>query len=82
MRYRCFCWPGRELVIGGLWSKVRRASFLDGGKAIRFEQTGSRLVLKGLPRESPDKIASVSVIKLECATRPRHVLGRHYVVIW
>ncbi len=44
--------PGSELAIGGLRVKVHKASFLDGGKPIAFEQTDNRLVLKGLPTEA------------------------------
>ena len=74
-------WPGKELAIGGLKTKVKRASYLATGKPIRFEQTGNRLVLKGLPRSSPDRIAGVTVIKLACESKPRQVLGAGYVVL-
>ena len=74
-------WPGRELAMGGLKTKVLKASYLATGKPIRFEQTGGRLVLKGLPRTSPDKIAGVTVIKLKCASAPRLELGAGYVVL-
>jgi len=39
------------------------------------------LVLKGLPDESPDEIAGVCVIKLECDGPPRQVLGAGCVVL-
>jgi alpha-L-fucosidase len=74
-------WPGRELAIGGLKAKVLRASYLATGKAIAFEQSGTRLVLKNLPRTSPDRIAGVTVIQLACASKPRQVLGAGYVVL-
>jgi len=51
------------------------------GEPIAFEQTENRLILKGLPETNPDKIAGVSVIKLECASAPRQVLGAGYVVL-
>jgi alpha-L-fucosidase len=79
--YWCHRWPGRELAIGGLRSKLARASYLATGKAIRFEQTRDRLILKGLPPSCPDRIAGVCVIKLEFESRPRQVLGRGCVVL-
>ena len=77
----CSRWPGGELVIGGLRTKVRRASFLATGKRIALEQQGQRLILKRLPGSNPDRIAGVCVIKLECKSRPRQVLGAGCVVV-
>ena len=74
-------WPGKALVLGGLRTKVVRASYLATGKAIRFEQSGERLVLKNLPRTNPDKTAGVCVIKLACTSKPRQVLGAGCVVL-
>jgi len=75
------CWPGKELTLGGLKTRVTRASYLATGEAIAFEQKGERLVLKGLPRSSPDKIAGVTVIKLQCRSAPRQELGAGCVVL-
>lgn len=77
----CNRWPGSELAIGGLQMQVKRVSFLATGEPINFEQTENRLVLKGLPESNPDKIAGVSIIKIECASAPRQVLGAGYVVL-
>jgi alpha-L-fucosidase len=77
----CSRWPGRELAIGGLRTKVDKVSFLVGGKRIAFEQTKDRLVLKGLPRTCPDKIAGVCVLKVGFRARPRQVLGAGCVVV-
>ena len=71
----CHNWPGKEIVIGGLVPKVKKASLLATGKPIRFEQKGERLILKNLPKSNPDKIAKISVIKLECNGEPRIRLG-------
>ena len=68
-------WPGRTLVIGGLKSKLKKASFLATGRPIKFRQQPDRLFLYYLPRTNPDKIAGVTVIKLEFASRPRQELG-------
>ncbi len=75
-----FHWPGREIAIGGPRSTVKRATLLATGREVSFEQTRDRLVLTGLPKRSPDKLAGVTVLKLECASRPRQVLGPGYVV--
>jgi alpha-L-fucosidase len=74
-------WPGNELALGGLKMRVARASYVVGGKPIRFEQTGGRLVFKGLPKASPDRVAGVTVIKLRCRSKPRQELGAGCVVL-
>ncbi len=74
-------WPGGDFAIGGLRTKVKKASFLATGKRIRFKQEKDRLILKGLPKRPPDRIAGVTVIKLEFAARPRQVLGAGCVVL-
>ncbi len=94
--YWCTRWPGRELVIGGLRAKVRKASFLASGIPINFEQGDiaggaansanhrpmeNRLVLKDLPYHAPDKIAGVTVIKLEFDGTPQQKLGAGCVVL-
>lgn len=77
----CTRWPGEELAIGGLRTRVVRASLLATGRPIVFEQTADRLVLKGLPHSQPDPIAGTAVIKLEFDGPPRQVLGAGYVVL-
>jgi len=79
--YWCTRWPGRELVIGGLLTQVKKASLLATGESIALEQAENRLVLKGLPESNPDKIAGVSVIKLEFDAPPRQMLGAGCVVL-
>jgi alpha-L-fucosidase len=79
--YWCRWWPGKEIAIGGLLTKVVRASLLATGEPVEFEQTGNRLLLKGLPATSPDKIAGVTVIKLEFNEPPLQKLGTGYVVL-
>jgi alpha-L-fucosidase len=85
--YWCNRWPGGELAIGGLQTRVRRVSFLATGEPIAFDQTENRLILRGLPAKNPDDaakphpIAGVCVIKLECDAPPRQVLGTGYVTL-
>jgi len=73
--YWCSRWPGRELVIGGLQTKVIQASFLVSGQPIDFEQTENRLVLKNLPYHCPDPYVGVTVIKLVFDDPPVQKLG-------
>jgi len=77
----CSRWPGSELAIGGLRSKLLSASILDSGKKIRFEQTRDRLILKGLPKKNPDRVALTTVLKFQFASRPRQVLGAGCVAL-
>lgn len=77
----CSRWPGKELAIGGLKNTLKAASFLADGRPIDFVQEKNRLVLKGLRATSPDKVAGVTVIKLEFATKPRQALGCGCVVL-
>jgi alpha-L-fucosidase len=79
--YWCSRWPGSELAIGGLRTKVNKASFLADGTPITFEQTEDRLVLRNLPLHDPDPIAGVTVIKLECDGPPEQKLGAGLVVL-
>jgi len=74
-------WPGNQLTLAGLKATVERASCLATGKRIAFRQTDGRVILTGLPRTSPDRIAGVTVIKLECASKPRQELGAGCVVL-
>jgi alpha-L-fucosidase len=79
--YWCTRWPGEQLVIGGLQSKVERASLLATGEPVAFEQTEKRLILKGLPWQQPDQIAGITVIQLDCDGAPKQALGAGYVVL-
>lgn len=77
----CNRWPGKELAIGGLLTKLERASLLATGEPVDFEQTENRLIMRGLPESNPDQIAGVSVIKLEFESEPQQRLGAGYVVL-
>ncbi|MFB3881364.1 MAG: alpha-L-fucosidase [Armatimonadota bacterium] len=74
-------WPGSELAIGGLRGKLKKAALLPDGEPLAFTQTKDRLVIRGLPKACPDRIASVAVIRMEFATVPEQVLGAGYVVL-
>jgi alpha-L-fucosidase len=76
--YHCNRWPGKELAIGGLRTKVKTARLMNGPK-VKFTQTDDRLVLRGLPAEAPSPLATV--IELECEAEPVQVLGAGHVLI-
>jgi alpha-L-fucosidase len=76
MYWHVFRWLGREMWIGGMLTRVRRARILSTGQEVRFEQTfepTERLRLWDLPETPPD--AQATVIALECDERPRQRLG-------
>jgi 6-phosphofructokinase len=75
-------WPGEsELPLGGFRTKLKKASFLASGKRIRFTQSKWRIVLKGLPKASPDKTAGTTVLKLEFESKPVNVPGATTMMI-
>jgi alpha-L-fucosidase len=71
-------WPGKELAIGGLRNKVLGAKLVNGQK-LRFTQTEDRLVLRGLPAEAPNSLATV--IELAVEGTPCQELGAGHVLI-
>jgi alpha-L-fucosidase len=74
--YWCKYWPSDgQLVIGGIRSRIKRITNLTLDTPIPFTQQGERLVITGLPATCPDKIAGVTIFKLECASKFRHLLG-------
>ena len=77
----CHRWPGRELAIGGLRAKVVNVICLATGLPVRFRQEKDRLILADLPESPPDGIVGVTVIKIECAGKPKQVLGTGCVVL-
>lgn len=74
-------WPGSQLAIGGLRSKLASAALMPAGKPLPFEQTSDRLVIKGLPKTCPDKTAQIAVLKLEFKSKPAQKLGPGCVVL-
>ncbi|MDR1638910.1 MAG: alpha-L-fucosidase [Clostridiales bacterium] len=59
-------WPkDGEIVISGFTSKLKFARFVSSKAPVLFKQEGFRIILKGLPKESPDPIANVATIAME-----------------
>ena len=58
-------WPsGGDMYIGSYCGKLKSATVLGTGEQLSFTQEKYRIHLTGLPKDSPDKIAGVAVIKL------------------
>ena len=74
-------WVGSEVALGGFRSKLKKATLLATGRRVKFHQKGNRLVLTGLPKADPDKIARTSVIKMEFASKPVQKLGAGCVLL-
>ena len=79
--YWCSRWPGTELAIGGLTSKLVQARLYPDGQTLPFEQTRNRLVIRGLPPTSPDPIAKVAIIEMTFKSVPQQKLGPGYVLL-
>jgi len=63
-------WDGRPtLALGGLATRVLRATLLTTGQPLDFTQTADHLTLRGLPAEPPTRL--FPVIKLECDGPPK-----------
>jgi len=76
-------WPHTgEMALAGFSTKCRRITYLATGEELEFEQKTGRILLKNLPAEVPDKIAGVTVLKLEFDEKPQHVMGSYYPQIY
>jgi alpha-L-fucosidase len=63
-------WDGRETMnLGGLETRVKKATLLTTGQILPFEQTADHVFIKGLPPTPPTDL--FPVIKLECDGPPR-----------
>lgn len=72
-------WPKNgELMFGGYMDAPTRVSLLATGEELEFTYDGHRIFLKNLPKEIPDKLLGVTVIKMEFAEKPRHHFRSYY----
>ena len=64
------CWPGANVVVEGLSAKVKQVSLLTrkGVRDCKFSQSGTRVVVTGLPEAAPDPLCPV--LRFECAEVP------------
>ena len=63
-------WPGSELVIAGLNTKVEQVTLLANNEenTCEFTQTKDKITVTGLPIEAPDKICPV--LRFDCKDVP------------
>jgi len=61
-------WPGRELAIGGFQCKVQAVALPAFGQRLEFRQSGTRVVVSGLPARPPDPLCTV--VRFECDRPP------------
>jgi alpha-L-fucosidase len=61
-------WPGTDVAISGLQTKVKSARILKTGETVTVAQDPYRVHLTGLPAKAPD--SPVTTIALECESEP------------
>ncbi len=61
-------WTGNELTLCGLETQVQNVHLLSNNESFKFEQTGGKLVISGLPDTPPDPVCPV--VKIECDGPP------------
>ena len=62
-------WPGSDVAISGLTTKVKSAYLMKGKKKVDVSQDPYRVHLTGLPVEAPD--FPVTTIAIECESEPK-----------
>ncbi len=64
-------WPtGGDMALGGFATPLKAVRLVRDGSPVNFEQRGQRILLKNLPRTSPDPHAGIAVLELEFAAAP------------
>ncbi|MBI4979328.1 MAG: alpha-L-fucosidase [Spirochaetes bacterium] len=64
-------WPDAgTMAIGGFATKLKNVTLIKDNTPVSFEQRGQRIILKDLPKMSPDRIANVAVLALEFVEPP------------
>jgi len=59
-------WPqGGKTCFAGWEAKLKSAKIFATGEKIEFTQKDTRILLTGLPSESPDPIANITLVELE-----------------
>ena len=72
-------WPKNgELMFGGYMDAPKKISYLVSGEEIDFTVDGHRIFLKNLPKEIPDPILGVTVLKMEFDQPPRQIFRSYY----
>ena len=72
-------WPWNgEMGLGGYRTAPKKVYYVKDGKPIDFELKGHRIILKGLPKEAPDKVCGVTVIAMEFDEKPEHTFASYF----
>ena len=72
-------WPKNgELMFGGYMDAPKKISYLVSGEEIDFTVDGHRIFLKNLPKEIPDPILGVTVLKMEFDQPPHQIFRSYY----
>ena len=66
-----------EMGLGGFLNSPVRIEFMDG-TPIDFEHKGDRIILRGLPQESPDPILNVPIIKISFDEEPQYRFASYF----
>lgn len=61
-------WPGHEIVVAGLNTKVERVTLLDTGEPCDFSQRNGVVTVSGLPGTTPDPLCPV--LRFDCTEEP------------
>jgi alpha-L-fucosidase len=62
-------WPGGDVAISGLTTKVLSARMLKSGQPVTVSQDPYRVHITGLPMKAPD--SPITTIALECESEPK-----------
>ena len=71
-------WPSDGTMGFGGWMEAPKSITLMDGTPVEFEHRGHRILLKNLPAECPDKIAGLTVLRLEIDHVPEYYYGSYY----
>ncbi|MFW6308840.1 MAG: alpha-L-fucosidase, partial [bacterium] len=64
-------WPEEgSMGLGGFVTPVKSIKLVNNDTPVEFEQKGHRIILKNLPKKSPDEVAGVAVLELEFKEEP------------
>lgn len=63
-----YFWPGSDVAISGLKTKVLSAKMFVSGQPVKFTQDEFRVHITGLPEKAPD--SPVTTISLDCEAEP------------
>ena len=74
-----YIWPSTgEMAFGGYRNAPKKITLLSTGEEIKFEKDGHRLILKDLPKTSPDKNMGIAVLKMEFEEPFEYHYGSYY----